>query len=365
MLNGRPVIIGRNLDGALRQLRRSMSGHLLWIDALCINQEDVSERSQQVQLMGDIFSSAEQVIIWLGHERKNDQYAIDMITRDQIPDEANEFMYLMRVLKRVCLRPWFGRFWIVQELALAKRSPLLQFVPQTVLWDRFRNYLEAVYEESELREADENWPFLSVYAYRQAFRRVKNLDDLRTGKFHNITFQLDTAARLQASDPWDQVYGLLGICAVSPHQRPIVVDYSKNARQVFLETTCTMLLGNIWPYQWFPLYPPPDSSQESSLAPMRLPSWAFDLRIRPHTHPATRQRNLPVNYLITRYDHFDLAATISHLPPHSRFSTDLQRLHTLGIHIGTVSVSSADLLYASHPTNVLHRALTATNIRTF
>lgn len=122
--------------------------------------------------MGDIFSSAEQVIIWLGHERKNDQYAIDMITRDQIPDGANEFMYLMRVLKRVCLRPWFGRVWIVQELALAKRSPLLQFGPQTVLWDRFRNYLEAVYEESELREADENWPFLSGCAYQQAFRRV-------------------------------------------------------------------------------------------------------------------------------------------------------------------------------------------------
>lgn len=42
MLNGRPIIIGQNLDGALRQLRRSMSGHLIWIDALCINQEDVS-----------------------------------------------------------------------------------------------------------------------------------------------------------------------------------------------------------------------------------------------------------------------------------------------------------------------------------
>ena len=63
LLDGHHVSIGLNLERALCELRRSYSGRLLWIDALCINQEDVKERSQQVQLMGRIFSSAEQVII--------------------------------------------------------------------------------------------------------------------------------------------------------------------------------------------------------------------------------------------------------------------------------------------------------------
>ncbi|KAJ4376603.1 hypothetical protein N0V86_006717 [Didymella sp. IMI 355093] len=58
VLDGHSVTVGQNLDGALRQLRRSMGGHLLWIDALCINQDDVVERSQQVQMMGEVFSSA-------------------------------------------------------------------------------------------------------------------------------------------------------------------------------------------------------------------------------------------------------------------------------------------------------------------
>lgn len=56
-----PVPIGQNWMGALRQLRQSMSGHLLWVDALCINQNDLdlNQRSQQVRMMGAISSAAE------------------------------------------------------------------------------------------------------------------------------------------------------------------------------------------------------------------------------------------------------------------------------------------------------------------
>jgi hypothetical protein len=82
-----------------------MSGHLLWIDALCINQDDVNERTQQVRMMGDVYSSAEQVIIWLGPERKNDQSAVDAIARGHIPAQTDEAVFLMRTLKRICLRP--------------------------------------------------------------------------------------------------------------------------------------------------------------------------------------------------------------------------------------------------------------------
>ena len=69
LLNGGSLAIGLNPDGALRQLRRSYSGRLLWVDALCINKEDVKERSQQVELMGKTYLSVERVVVWLGTER--------------------------------------------------------------------------------------------------------------------------------------------------------------------------------------------------------------------------------------------------------------------------------------------------------
>ena len=38
----------------------------LWVDALCINQDDQEERARQIAMMGDIYSHAANVIVWLG-----------------------------------------------------------------------------------------------------------------------------------------------------------------------------------------------------------------------------------------------------------------------------------------------------------
>ncbi|KAF2652629.1 hypothetical protein K491DRAFT_718770 [Lophiostoma macrostomum CBS 122681] len=56
-----------NLEGALRHLRHQYEDGLdLWVDALCINQNDLSERTHQVQLMGRIYESCESVLVYLG-----------------------------------------------------------------------------------------------------------------------------------------------------------------------------------------------------------------------------------------------------------------------------------------------------------
>lgn len=56
-----------NLFAALEGLRcRIGRNRWLWVDAVCINQSDLSERSSQVSMMGKIYSTAERVNIWLG-----------------------------------------------------------------------------------------------------------------------------------------------------------------------------------------------------------------------------------------------------------------------------------------------------------
>jgi Heterokaryon incompatibility protein (HET) len=92
-VDGIPVKIGQNLNCALHQLRTNLfyctnllcscsddyrypatlerhitSPELLWIDALCINQNDLEERSTQVAMMKDIYARAAEVVIWLGQE---------------------------------------------------------------------------------------------------------------------------------------------------------------------------------------------------------------------------------------------------------------------------------------------------------
>lgn len=63
--NGEMVPVRPNLTYALAALRSS-EPRLLWIDALCINQDDVQERSHQVRLMGEIYRRAKRVLVWLG-----------------------------------------------------------------------------------------------------------------------------------------------------------------------------------------------------------------------------------------------------------------------------------------------------------
>jgi hypothetical protein len=63
------VPVTQNLHGALVRLRRSGDSdqpRRVWIDALCINQTDIYERSQQISFMKDIYYRAKHVVAWLG-----------------------------------------------------------------------------------------------------------------------------------------------------------------------------------------------------------------------------------------------------------------------------------------------------------
>ncbi len=66
--NGHAIEVTPNLSDALRDIRSATETKSLWVDALCINQDDNSERSHQVTLMSSIYSAASKVVIWIGEQ---------------------------------------------------------------------------------------------------------------------------------------------------------------------------------------------------------------------------------------------------------------------------------------------------------
>ncbi|CVK91807.1 related to heterokaryon incompatibility protein het-6 [Fusarium mangiferae] len=70
------VQIRMNLYDALNNIRKPTEDQWLWVDAICINQSDVQEKSQQVAMMGEIFTNAVGVISWLGPARDDSNLAI-------------------------------------------------------------------------------------------------------------------------------------------------------------------------------------------------------------------------------------------------------------------------------------------------
>jgi hypothetical protein len=58
--------VSRNCYSALWHLRKKLGTFCIWIDAVCIDQENVQEKEQQIGLMGEIYANAYEVYIWLG-----------------------------------------------------------------------------------------------------------------------------------------------------------------------------------------------------------------------------------------------------------------------------------------------------------
>jgi hypothetical protein len=65
-----PFSVRMNLHNCLRDVRLETTSRVLWIDAVCINQRDTEEKSCQIQMMGDIYRSSRQTLVWLGHDRE-------------------------------------------------------------------------------------------------------------------------------------------------------------------------------------------------------------------------------------------------------------------------------------------------------
>lgn len=67
------------LEAALRRIRRTTTPRLLWIDAICIDQENFHEKASQIRMLKSIFRSAETVVAWLGKDHMNSHSAIEAL----------------------------------------------------------------------------------------------------------------------------------------------------------------------------------------------------------------------------------------------------------------------------------------------
>jgi len=108
ILNDLRFAVTDNLYHALHQLRscrRMHEGFKLWVDAICINQDDVQERSEQVARMRDIYTFAWQVVIWLGPEANHSDLAFTALRwLAKLKEEKDLFKAFYRVGTTVNLK---------------------------------------------------------------------------------------------------------------------------------------------------------------------------------------------------------------------------------------------------------------------
>ncbi|KAL8732243.1 MAG: hypothetical protein Q9181_004030 [Wetmoreana brouardii] len=78
-LDNHSFAVGQNLHSALQHLRHESKPRTLWVDALCIDQDNMYERGRQVRIMDQIYAEASLVLAWLGEADDDTDTAMDAI----------------------------------------------------------------------------------------------------------------------------------------------------------------------------------------------------------------------------------------------------------------------------------------------
>ena len=96
LCDGHTLTVTRNCFLALKHLRLVSQARALWVDAICIDQSSISERNQQVRLMGDIYKLSLTVLIWLG---EGDAKTDTILRRARKLDALCSFLYRSRLTR--------------------------------------------------------------------------------------------------------------------------------------------------------------------------------------------------------------------------------------------------------------------------
>jgi hypothetical protein len=145
IVNKQRVSVTKNLEEALRNLHyrrgRHQNGNRIWVDALCINQNNIEERNKQVKRMKHIYADAENVYVWTGPELTGGEHVERFINDvgSAILRSPETFRWYIpsipglyhdsawKGIMELMSRPYWGRLWIIQEVLLANTATKLCF----------------------------------------------------------------------------------------------------------------------------------------------------------------------------------------------------------------------------------------------
>lgn len=269
LIGNKRFAITYNLLEALEALRLHDRPRILWVDAVCINQADDWEKSMQVLMMRQIYSSAAHVVIWAGGSSVQIPQAMrfmeETVSNDSgiygisqlIEHLADENWLYWSAINDLFGRAWFTRIWVCQEFAFAN-SRHFQYGDDIISDTLVISYIEKLAE---------SWSKFMSWGAENGIVTISPNDPHPARRFHALihsrAFSMLNMVRLrgrapellpllsglitskQASDLRDRIYALLGFVRVEeadPYQDLLRPDYTLTARQVFTRTMAYLLL---------------------------------------------------------------------------------------------------------------------------
>lgn len=348
-VQGRPTAVTRNLEAALRDLRATDEARTLWVDAVCINQDDLTERKHQVMMMDKIYGGAEQVVAWLGCGEGDEETLEFMSQRMGAPpdrhwgpssdleDDKDIVAQFVRLCNFLASIEWCRRIWTAQEAALARTLTYMCgsfiFTHRAVV-DFMRSF-QAHCLSGKCCDLEARTMKHRIFGISKSINKcLAGLSVSSEGPEKMSFLTAATVFRSRgATDPRDKVFGILGITHDLPED---IIDYDTSVAEVYAKATVHLIqttqtldaLSYVLPCSPYSL-----QAREPMLRPAALPSWA------PDWSDNRRSEQRRSDELITRQDFASVfRACGENSTAHLRCTSDkLKKLVLDGFHCGSIS----------------------------
>ena len=387
LLHHVPFPVTKNLHAALRSIRSNTPDTRLWVDALCINQQDLAERSCQIPLMQLIYGQAKRTIVWFGPGNELSKRAVQLITemintfdvrnnpwfngkiKSAFAEEHSASIHpLTHLVDRLeaweavgylVNLPWWTRVWVAQEIEFSK-DPILLWGENALRWIDCQQAMIMI----------SIWQ--NMIAQDERFQEVRDRIQLSQGQMktaallrlcqpylkkkidRELLFLMDSFWPNEATDPRDKVYALLGL-ATDNHSESIVPNYKSPIGLVYAESVKDAIIreGNLQVFSHCSgLFTPRDAA---------IPSWAPDWRSTSHNlKRPLRQRHITLHLIDTHMRTAYVSAkpqkyvfrAAGGSPPAVGFCKQMKTLYTVGIRVDVISKMSITRSYNYLPAEV-------------
>jgi hypothetical protein len=294
LCDGLTLGISRNLLSALRGLRDKETALSLWADAICINQNDISERGNQVLIMDKIYSHATKVLAWFGEPtfeyldlfRRLEELDARLIQSglDWFPGELKSLAKAVKISHEIAIGrnsdfdlhdlkceqkaleclinvDWFSRTWTFQEALLAKKIQLYfgdQSMDFWTLISLFKRLHIGLTRGFSLPNLDK-------------LAGIASLNQARDISTRDFSILLIVTRHRNCTDPRDKIYALLGL--LNDDERSVVLpDYSADVDDLYTKVARHILKKS----QSYSLF---SCLESADLKSKSLPSWVPDWRV--------------------------------------------------------------------------------------
>lgn len=317
LVNETQFLIRPNLYAFLTALRQHDVSRMVWVDAICIDQDDIAERNQQVLQMSEIYANAQVVNVWLGEgDASSDRGIVFLIDiHDRVYKHKDGPWSVVRTAFGTCKSPkadgdafvkslvqfeeffrpmlprlepftisdlndavkllaksWWKRMWTLQESVLCPN--VICWCGSTTLPMRcFHTFAHFIYLSVNFN----CWPASCVdtaVPVRSVWRSSDLTDHISQKGQISLTLALDSTWNRMASDPRDKVMGLLGLVG---RRADLAPEYNWSLEKIY-STVMRLALAEDGNLQGLGLI-----SENPKVRNPRLPSWVPDFEV--HSSP--------------------------------------------------------------------------------